>query len=157
MNTGKRPLKNIALAPFKLMHYRAALNSFGVYSNPFAELTRYITGVGTYPRNINVRTPIGSVQLHLFSMHDLRTVNEVFCRHDYPCIGDERVIVDFGSNIGISAAFFLTRNSHSRCYLFEPLPQNIERLRHNVERFASRAILNPIAVGIENGVCNFWL
>ena len=43
--------------------------------------------------------------------------------------------VDFGSNIGISALYFLTRNPSVQVYLFEPVPSNIERLRENLKGY----------------------
>ncbi len=45
-----------------------------------------------------------------------------------------RVVVDIGSNIGISALYFLTRNPACRCWLYEPVPRNVERLRANLRR-----------------------
>ena len=74
--------------------------------------------------SVSVNTPVGMYDMTLYSCHDILTVNEIFCRNDYPASQDLRVVVDIGSNIGISAAYFLTRNNQVRCYLFEPDPKN---------------------------------
>jgi len=52
------------------------------------------------------------------------TVNEIFCREDYYCNGSVNVVVDLGSNIGLSALYFLSRNDKAKVYLFEPDPKN---------------------------------
>jgi FkbM family methyltransferase len=65
------------------------------------------------------------------------------------------VVVDFGSNIGISALYFLTRNPGAKVYLFEPVPRNIERLKENLKGFENRYELKECAVGVEEGYLDF--
>jgi len=65
------------------------------------------------------------------------------------------VVVDFGSNIGISAAYFLTRNREAFVYCHEPLAQNVERLRANLRAFEGRFALNELAVATEDGTVEF--
>ncbi len=85
----------------------------------------------------------------------MSTVNEIFCREDYR-VGDElAVAVDVGSNIGISALYFLTRNGTSRVYCFEPDPRNVERLRLNLAGYEDRYTVEPVAVGLEDGEVTF--
>jgi FkbM family methyltransferase len=55
----------------------------------------------------------------------------------------------------LSALYFLTRNSESRCYLFEPLPQNIERLEGNLSSFRDRYVLDHNAVADADGTVEF--
>src|SRR5262245_917624 len=93
---------------------------------------RYLSGRGDYPWRCAVRTPLGVVAPRTYSHHDVVTVTEVFCRHDYESPDDVRVVVDVGSNIGISALYFLTRNPHVRCHLYEPVGRNVARLRENL-------------------------
>ena len=99
---------------------------------------RYFLGRGEYPYACRVRTPAGIVAPTLFSRDDMWTVNEVFCRQDYGADASSRAVVDVGSNIGISALYFLTRNptaasgSTSRC------PRNVERLRRNLAGYEDR-------------------
>ena len=87
-------------------------------------------------RRLSVRLPRahadGVVAPVTYTHHDIFTVQEVFGREDYRAGDDLRVVVDIGSNIGISALYFLTRNRDARCYLYEPVPRNVERLRANL-------------------------
>ena len=71
----------------------------------------------------------------IYSHHDMFTIHEIFGREDYRAGPELGVVVDIGSNIGISATYFLTRNRSSRCYLYEPVPRNVERLRRNLSAF----------------------
>ena len=116
---------------------------------------RFLTGAGDYPHDCRVRTPLGIVAPTLSSQHDMSTVNEVFCRRDYDAPRDLKVAVDVGSNIGISALYFLTRNPGARVYAFEPDPKNIERLRHNLRDFEDRYELDESAVALSNGTARF--
>ncbi len=118
-------------------------------------LKRYLLDGGDYPSECAVRTPCGKVSPTLFSHHDLLTVNEVFCRLDYPAPRDVEVVVDIGSNIGISALFFLTRNLDVRCYCYEPVPENAARLRANLADHEDRYELQQVAVGPIAGRVNF--
>jgi FkbM family methyltransferase len=93
-----------------------------------------------------VRTPAGIVAPTLFRHHDMWRMNEVFCRQDYGAYRSANVVVDIGSNIGISALFLLTRNASSRCWLFEPVPRNVERLRANLAGLENRYELRDAAV-----------
>jgi FkbM family methyltransferase len=102
-----------------------------------------------------VRTPIGVVAPVTYSHHDIFTVQEVFGREDYRADGGLRVAVDIGSNIGISALYFLTRNLDARCYLYEPVPRNVERLRENLAGFANRYALEEVAVAADGGTVAF--
>jgi FkbM family methyltransferase len=117
--------------------------------------SRYISNGGSYPWTCRVRTPIGRRSVNLFSYHDLLTINEVFCRQDYPVDSDARVIVDLGANIGISGLYFLTRNSGTRCYLFEPVPRNVERLRANLAGLEDRFEIHEEAVADRAGQLEF--
>ena len=102
-----------------------------------------------------MRTPLGLQCLTAFSHHDLITLIECFGKLDYRASEDVSVVVDFGSNIGISALYFLTRNSSIKVYLFEPVPRNIERLRENLKGFENRYELRECAVGVEEGQLDF--
>lgn len=104
---------------------------------------------------ISLRTPVGPIAVKLHCRDDTQTVNEIFFRGDYIVPGENNIIVDFGSNIGISTLYFLSRNNQSRCFCFEPLPQNILRLEENLVEFARRYELNPVAVGERNGRVQF--
>jgi FkbM family methyltransferase len=65
------------------------------------------------------------------------------------------VVVDFGSNIGISAAYFLTSAPNCFAYLYEPFQPNIDRLRDNLRQFEGRYALHAVAVGEAHGEVEF--
>ncbi len=155
MNLGGRSLRAILRAPFQARHIRALVNMFRVYPRPWRELWRYLSASGQYPYECTVRTPRGRRTLTLDSHHDLLTINEIFCRLDYQSPRDIQAVVDIGSNIGVSALYFLTRNPNVRCWLFEPNPRNLDRLRGNLEGFEDRYFLDDRAVAEVAGRVRF--
>ena len=155
MQLGGRDFKTVASSMVQRRHYVAASNMLRLYERPARTLRHYLTGGGEYPSTVRVKTPMSPVDLRLYSSHDLLTVNEIFCRKDYSADASDKVIVDFGSNIGISAAYFLTRGPETFTYLFEPLPANISKLKQNLQSFAGRFDLNPVAVGPYEGQVTF--
>jgi FkbM family methyltransferase len=116
---------------------------------------RYFLGRGDYPYACRLRTPCGEVAPTLYSQHDMSTVNEVFFREDYAAGAEIRTVVDIGSNIGISALYFLTRNDQVRCRLYEPVPRNVERLRANLAGYEDRYEVQPVAVAAATGRSDF--
>jgi FkbM family methyltransferase len=119
-------------------------------------LLRYICAAGTYPHQIRLRTPIGMVSPTLYSYHDMLTVNEIFFRRDYGAT-EGAVVVDVGANIGLSGLYFLTRGNATRCYLFEPVPANVRKLKETLSRFSDRYCLEEVAVDNEAGTCDFGI
>jgi FkbM family methyltransferase len=136
-------------------NYVALWRMWRLYPGLRENLGRYFLGRGGYPYDCQVRTPAGLVAPTLYSTHDMWTMNEVFCRQDYAADPQARTIVDIGSNIGISALFFLTRSPSCRCWLFEPVPRNVERLRRNLRGYEDRFELRQVAVAAANGRVEF--
>ncbi len=155
MNVGNRSRAAVVRAPVQPGHYRALANMARLCPRFPDVLRRYLTAQGDYPYRGAVRTPLGVVAPTLHSSHDVSTLVEVFCRLDYGASDDVGVVVDIGSNIGISALYFLTRNATSRCYLFEPDPRNCERLAHNLAAFRPRWEIEQAAVALEAGTAEF--
>lgn len=127
-------------------NYRALWRIRATAVHPLDFAGRYLLGRGSYPAPCPVRTPAGVVSPTVYSHHDVITVNEIFCRLDYRLPRDARTVVDIGSNIGISALYFLTRSPSVRCHLFEPDPRNVERLRVNLSGYEERYRLTEAAV-----------
>jgi len=151
----KRPLKKILRIFFKKPFYIAFINIFKYFDNPTEILQRYVLGKGDYPKKLAVKTPLGKQEVCLYSFHDMITMVECYGKVDYPAEKDISCVVDFGSNIGISAGYFLTRNKNVKVYLFEPLPENISRLKSNLQGFENRYELHEVAVGLKNGHADF--
>ncbi|HYQ43213.1 MAG TPA: FkbM family methyltransferase [Polyangiaceae bacterium] len=127
------------------------------YDHPLEMLQRYLTGSGRYPFTARVKTPTGLLRIPLYSHHDLLTVNEIFCRKDYQAPEPVKRVVDFGSNIGISALYFLSNDPSARVHLFEPVPANVQRLRQTLQGYEARYHLHPVAIGVEDGEVEFGL
>ncbi len=152
---GNRKISRILRAMFGRHHYVALGNMFKNYPRSFNNLYRYLTAQGVYPYEIEIRTPTGIIRPLLYSHHDLLTVNEIFCRMDYAADHSINVVVDIGSNIGISALYFLTRNKTSRVHLFEPDPKNIIKLKKTLTGFEDRYELRENAVSDASGTVEF--
>lgn len=144
---GGRPLSRVWQALGETQHYRAFANMVRLYPRPVDAVARYVFARGAYPARIDVRTPLGCVRPQLYSRHDMLTLNEVFCRLDYELDGPASVVVDIGSNIGLSGLYFLTRPSRPFCYFYEPDPCNVARLGENLAGHADRWELTAAAVG----------
>jgi FkbM family methyltransferase len=140
----------LLLAPWQPRHWRSIRQALRDIHPAVRFLARYVSQRGSYPWTVQVDTPLGRVQVTMYSRHDLLTVNEVFCRRDYG-VPDGSVIVDIGANIGISALYFLTRNPACQVWCYEPNPRNVERLRHNLAPYLDRVIVTQAAVGPERG------
>ena len=151
-----RSMAQVLRALFGHQHYIAFFNMMRIYENVWDAFKRYLFGLGDYPSVVSVKTPTGVIDLKLYTHHDMLTVNEIFCRKDYRAPQALGVVVDIGSNIGISAAYFLTRNKTSRCYLYEPDPANILKLRAQLSgQFTGRFELFEYAVADFAGTVAF--
>ncbi len=137
-----RDVLRIAMAPLLPRHWAALARMFTTYQQPGAALRRYLGNTGAYQWQPVLRTPLGDVRPALSNYHDLLTVNEVFCRRDYGSGKGVEVVVDIGANIGLAALFFLTRNSSSRAYCFEPDPANAAALRSTLTGYEDRYTLS---------------
>ena len=113
-------IKSFSAALFKRSFYLAFINIFIYFKNPLNVLVCYVFEVGSYPKKIFINTPLGLQRVTAFSHHDLITIIGCFGKLDYRASKDISVVVDFGSNIGISALYFLTRNSNVKVF-FLPL------------------------------------
>jgi FkbM family methyltransferase len=155
VNVGNRSGAAVLRAPLQRGHYRALAGMLRVYPHPLATLRRFLTGRGTYPYTVAVRTPRGTVAPTAWTSHDLSTINEIFCRLDYRAGADLGVAVDIGANIGIAALYFLTRNGDSRVHCYEPDPRNVARLRQTLAGLEDRYEVREVAVGTRDGEAEF--
>jgi len=154
---GNRPWGLIARNVVRRENYLALWRMRRVCLEPREMAWRYLSGRGAYPFRCAVRTPLGVVAPAVYSHDDLVTVTEVFCRLDYEAPPDTRTVVDLGSNIGISALYFLTRSPEVRVHLYEPVQQNVERLRENLAGYEDRYELHQQAVWDRAGTVRFGL
>jgi FkbM family methyltransferase len=150
-----RPLSLTARNLLMPGNYAALGRAAGVYERPLQSLRRYLLLRGSYPCSVRLRTALGPQAVTLFCGYDAITVHEIFCRRDYWFPGSQQVVVDVGSNIGISALYFLTRSPAAYCYLYEPDPSNIGKLQANLAPFRGRFTLYETAVADREGVLPF--
>jgi FkbM family methyltransferase len=153
----QRTISRLVKALTSPRQYKAALKALQVCVEPFDFLKRYGLKSGDYPAQVFLQTPIGRIGLHLYSWHDARTIHEIFLAEDYYIDNNQSIIVDYGSNIGVSAAYFISRNEKSFIYLYEPVPKNIERLKINLQNFQGRYQLEEVAVGLSDGTVKFGI
>lgn len=151
----KRQFKSIVRSVFAAKTYKAAKDIFLVFERPFEVLRRYVFMKGDYPCTLSIRTPVGKRTATFYSFHDIRSLVVSFAKHDYYAGPDISCVVDFGSNIGVSGLYFLTRNAKVRVYLFEPLPRNVGRLKKNLEGLEDRYTLEQCAIGIKDETATF--
>jgi FkbM family methyltransferase len=152
---GGRSPRFVARALVEADNYRALARMLTTAQRPVDFAGRYLLGRGSYPARCAVRTPAGLVAPWVYSHHDVITINEIFCRLDYLLPEGARTIVDIGSNIGISALYFLTRSAAASCYLYEPDPRCLERLRRNLEPYRGRFVVTEAAVADRAGRTRF--
>lgn len=126
------------------------------FRQPLRNVSRYLFGGKNYPATLSVRTPLGRLQVELYGGHDAVTATEVFCKEVYRTETAPRVVVDLGANVGISASYFLTRSENCFCFLYEPDPRNIAKIRSNLRAFSARYELSEVAVGAEDGEARFF-
>jgi FkbM family methyltransferase len=155
MQIGGRTFSKAVAAAFSARHYLAAWNVLRLCDHPLDVLNRYLLQRGDYPVTVHIRTPVGRTGLTLFTPHDVLTINEIFFRLDYLADANDKIVVDFGSNIGVSAAYFLSRTPDSFAYLFEPFAPNIAKLHENLRQFHERFELQEAAVGLSNSTVEF--
>ena len=81
------------------------------------------------------------------------TVNEIFC---WQCYEDRdnspKVILDLGGNIGLSAKYFLNKNSKNKVYVFEPNKSLDKFFYSQLSEYSDeRYFLDQRAIGTEEG------
>jgi FkbM family methyltransferase len=164
----ERNIKNVAVNKMKIgkrifdpsivfdrRHYLALSNMFLLCLRPVDFFFRYFLAKGNYPAIVGLRTPQGVVSPTMHCYDDSLTVNEIFFRGDYKAGKKIKVFVDIGANIGVSALYFLTRNSFCRGYLYEPVPANLIKLNENLKEFLGRVNIFKQAVYNSSGKINF--
>ena len=118
-----RSLSRVFRALFDYRNYLSVIKSPFVYVNPIQDfLQGYILQKGNYPRRVHLKTPTGVNSIDILNSLDTFTINEIFCWEIYYADNQPKVIVDLGSNIGVSELYFLSRNNASVVYGFEPVP-----------------------------------
>ena len=127
-----------------LINLRCAYRIFFIFVNPFSFIS-YIF-FPSKSKKIQLRTPIGKVNVLMRNRQSARTLYSIFVREDYLIDKKYKNILDLGSNIGISALYFLTRNKKNRIYCVEPDPNNAYFLKKNLNSFKNRSKISFSAI-----------
>lgn len=153
-----RNYKQYLKALFRWQYYYAVVKIFAVFDQPFWVLRTYLfsSNLG-YPKRLSAKTASGKVTFSVYSPDDVVTAIECFARGDYRIDGNAKTIVDFGSNIGLSALYFLTQCPNGFVHLYEPVPTNLERLKLNLRDYSHRININACAVGVGAGTAKFGI
>lgn len=157
MRIGRRRLRAFRRKLLDGSNYKAIPRFLQVHRHPIRVLFEDAFSLGRYPRTIAIKTPTGQVEVQLFSAADLSTLNLIFCRQDYYAPENTRVVVDVGSNIGLSTLFWLTRNTESYVYSHEPSPTSYDRLVGNLRSFQGRFEARREAVSNFKGVATLGI
>ena len=112
--------------------------------NPFSFIS-YIV-FPSKGKEIQLRTPIGKINVMMRNRQSARTIYSIFVREDYFIDKEYKNILDLGSNIGISALYFLSRNKKNRIYCVEPDPNNAYFLKKNLKSFKNRSKISFSAI-----------
>lgn len=79
--------------------------------------------------------------------------SEVFLRryYDFKLPGSPSYILDLGANIGLTTIYFSRMYPEARLAAVEPMPNNVEFLRWNLQANNVRSEVIPAAVAVEDG------
>lgn len=157
MRIGRRRLRAFWRKLWDGSNYRAVPRFLQVHRHPMRVLFEDVFSLGSYPRTLTIKTPTGPVDVQLFSAADLSTLNLIFCRQDYLVPEKTRIVVDVGSNIGLSTLFWLTRSNESYVYCHEPAPVSYDRLVNNLRAFQGRYEARRAAVSNFHGTAKLGI
>jgi FkbM family methyltransferase len=151
-----RTFGRVLRASVNIDYYRALVRTMRSFDRPWPLIAQYL-GVhdAHYPLRIGARIGARGASFELHCADDVVTAVECFGKLDYAAGPDDRCIVDFGSNIGISLLYFLLAAPGSRVHAFEPDPRNVARLRENLRGFEDRYVLTVAALGAVAGSGRF--
>jgi FkbM family methyltransferase len=153
-----RPLVMLTMVIFNRRNWLGLARIFSVTKSPIRFLIIYLSlsdeRMGSTDFIIRYRYKGKSKSISVRGAHDYSTFFEVFCRKDYAVTKLGMVMVDIGSNIGITARFFL-ENGAKFIYLYEPDKVNLGFLRRNIANFTDCYVLEERAVSTSSGTSFF--
>ena len=150
LHIGKRNILTFFSRLLNIDNYLSILVFFKVHQDPFRSIFREVFSLGSYPKEIYFKTPLGKKKVTIYSINDFSTFNLIFCRQDYLISQKDKIILDVGSNIGLSALYWLTRNNKNIAYCYEPSSLNLMRLKQNLRQFKFRFFSYKEAVSNKN-------
>ncbi len=114
-------------------------------------LSRRVTSRGGRGFVIRFNGPRGPLTARVCDVSEMRVLREVFAGGEYEIDGiDPEVILDLGSNAGLSVLYFRDRYPSARIIAVEPARQTFLRLQRNVGSLERVTVLHAAATD-ENG------
>ena len=99
--------------------------------------------------------PLGKVQVRVRDNQgsDAFIFSEVFDHryYDFSLPFLPKTILDLGANVGFTAIFFARKYPSAKIACVEPMPNNIELLKNNLELNEVEASVFPAAIAVEDG------
>lgn len=156
LRIGNRSVHKIILSLFESRHWYCLFNIMRKSCNPYDFIKRYIFAKGSYPVEMHIKNGMNKINVTAYSRNDILTINEIFFREDYYTPKDSKTVVDVGSNIGISALYFLNK-SPCHIYMYEPVPDNLKKIYQNMAPHIDRCTISPNAIDQQEGLADFGL
>ena len=71
---------------------------------------------------------------------------------NFPTLNQQKhkIVLDIGSNIGLSAIYWLTRSNETIVYCYEPSSENFKKLKKNLKEFKNRSFVYKNAISSKN-------
>lgn len=136
LRLGKRSFKEVINQIFSISIFYTIYNFFIIHKNPILALFNEFFSCGIYPKIIQIK----NFKIKIYSVDDFSTLNLVFCRQDYINLNNKHIVVDIGSNIGISTLYWLHNDPNCKIYCYEPSTINFKRLSFNLKKFKKNII-----------------
>lgn len=99
-------------------------------------------------------------EVYYYNVHEFRgLVKEIFREHQYyvELETEAPVILDVGAHIGVSTLFFKKQYPQAKIFAIEPLPENLELLRLNIEiNHLEDVMVIPTGVAAQKGSHAFY-
>jgi FkbM family methyltransferase len=144
-------ISRIIKGGLKLKRYNELFLCFHYFDNPL-ELALGYLGIKhlKYPRNLTYKK---KYQLEIHSWEDLTTAWVVLLGNEYRIMSTDKIIVDFGANIGAFALLAGSLNPNALIVAVEPFPDNFTRCQKTVSNNSlnMQVVLKKCAVSGKNG------
>ena len=123
-------------------------NRFQIFFVRLALKFRFLMSAGLIIcKKITLRGPGGKISVWLQNIYDFKVFREVFIKKEYEISINKEVhtVIDVGSNIGYSIAFFFLQYPLAQIYALEPIEESFQRLK---EVCVQNKRLHPIKIAL---------
>lgn len=148
-----RLLKSVFLAVLEDGPYFGYRGAFRWHSVLFWDQVRSYAALSRRDKPVSVRIAGKPIWLRPWTS-DYAAYQQIFCQQEYAGfegIGDPRIIIDCGANIGLASIYFLNRFPECTVLAVEPDPENVSICRHNLQAYGARAKIVQGAVWNDRG------